>query len=88
MRITNGNVTIDALELGGLSARERSGLQRKADATNISIVQYLQGVLTDLIAQAGHELLDVQLDAERAICEAYVRADTSTQDSVKQLLGL
>jgi len=88
MRITNGQVDIEAADLNGLSVEEREALQRLAAQTNITLEEFFEGALTDLIARAVTRHLDIKIEASREISEAFVRADSATQDSIRALLGV
>lgn len=87
MQIINGSAVIDPSEFSGLSAEEHEAIQRRADLTSVTITEYFQGVITDIISGAVQENMAIQLELEKPTFEAFIRADSAVQDQIRTLLG-
>lgn len=89
MTIENGNVTFNESEFDGLSELERKVLLAQAVQMGFTTVEeFFQELVEAQIRAAVKNFLEPQLLANAPVLDAFVLADSTTQDQIKTLLGV
>lgn len=89
MTIVKGNVGFNESEFDGLSDLERKVLQAEAVQGGFTTVaEFFQFVVEAQIRAAVKNFLEPRLLENAPVFDAFVLADTPTQDQIKTLLGV